>query len=76
MTAPACAAPATRVLAARQTTAGLEEDEARPIRERFTRDIAERYERLAWWDWDHDRLFAALDDFRHMDAQEFIAKHA
>ena len=38
-------------------------------------EVAERMRALAWWDWDHDRLFAALDDFRHMDAEEFIEKY-
>ncbi|MFN3720057.1 MAG: DapH/DapD/GlmU-related protein [Rhizobium rhizophilum] len=49
---------------------------AKLIRERFPRPVAERMQALAWWDWDHDRLFAALDDFRHMDADEFVQKHA
>ncbi|MFN7125158.1 MAG: DapH/DapD/GlmU-related protein [Allorhizobium sp.] len=49
---------------------------AKLIRERFPGSVAERMQALAWWDWDHDRLFAALDDFRHMDAEEFIEKHA
>ncbi|MBB1248533.1 hypothetical protein H2O14_06945 [Rhizobium sp. G21] len=49
---------------------------ARLIRERFDRIVAEKYERLAWWDWDHDRLRAALDDFRSMTAEEFLARHA
>ena len=49
---------------------------AKLIRERFPGSVAERMQALAWWGWDHDRLFAALDDFRHMDAEEFIAKHA
>jgi len=48
---------------------------AKPIRERFSRDIAERYEKLAWWDWDHARLRAALDDFRNLGAEEFLAKY-
>ena len=26
---------------------------AKPIRERFDRKTAERYQALAWWDWDH-----------------------
>ena len=39
---------------------------AKPIRERFDRKIAERYQALAWWDWDHERLRAALDDFRDL----------
>ncbi len=35
---------------------------AKPIRERFGRRTAERYQALGWWDWDHARLRAALDD--------------
>ena len=49
---------------------------AKLIRERFPRPVAERMQALAWWDWDHDRLFAALDDFRHMDVEDFLQKHA
>lgn len=48
---------------------------AKPIRERFDRDLAARYEALAWWDWEHDRIRAALDDFRHLSASEFVAKY-
>jgi len=48
---------------------------ARPIRERFDRRTAERYQALAWWDWDHARLRAALDDFRELSAEEFLEKH-
>ena len=49
---------------------------AKLIRERFPKVVAERMQTLAWWDWDHDRLFAALDDFRHMDVEDFLQKHA
>lgn len=49
---------------------------AKLIRERFPRPVAERMQALAWWDWDHDRLFAALDDFRHLEAEEFVQKYA
>lgn len=48
---------------------------AKPIRERFSRDIAERYEKLAWWDWDHLRLRAALDDFRNLSAEAFLDRY-
>ena len=50
--------------------------QAKLIRERFPKSVAERMQALAWWDWDHDRLFAALEDFRHMDAEQFIEKYA
>ena len=48
---------------------------ARPIRERFDRGIAARYQALAWWDWDHARLRDALDDFRQLSAEAFLEKH-
>ena len=48
---------------------------AKVIRERFPRSIAERMEKLAWWDWDHARLRTALDDFRKLDAEAFRARH-
>ena len=48
---------------------------AKPIRERFDRKTAERYQALAWWDWDHAQLRAALDDFRHLSAEAFLEKH-
>jgi hypothetical protein len=31
--------------------------------------------RLGWWDWDHARLRSALDDFRTLDAEAFLARH-
>lgn len=48
---------------------------ARPIRKRFEAEIADRYERLAWWDWEHERLRDALDDFRDLSAEAFLEKH-
>ncbi|WP_157014175.1 DapH/DapD/GlmU-related protein [Mesorhizobium xinjiangense] len=48
---------------------------ARPIRERFSRPLAERFQALAWWDWDHQRLRAALEDFRQMEAEAFLEKY-
>ena len=49
---------------------------ARLIRDRFPADLAARMDRLAWWDWSHDQLFAALDDFRALDAAAFVARYA
>ena len=48
---------------------------ARPIRERFSADIAERLQELAWWDWEHDALRAALDDFRDLAISAFLEKY-
>lgn len=48
---------------------------AKLIRERFSPDIAAGMQKLAWWDWDHDRLRRALEDFRLLNAEEFLAKY-
>lgn len=48
---------------------------ARPIRDRFARDVADRYRALAWWDWEHARIRAALDDFRSLSAEAFLEKY-
>ncbi len=49
---------------------------AKPIRERFDRKTAEAFIKLAWWDWDHDRLRASLADFRTLSAEDFISKYS
>ncbi|MFB2551823.1 DapH/DapD/GlmU-related protein [Ensifer soli] len=48
---------------------------AKPIRARFPREIAGRFEDLAWWDWDHQTLRDRLDDFRSLDAETFLARY-
>ena len=49
---------------------------ARLIRDRFPPELGERFDALSWWDWDHSRIRAALDDFRALDAHEFINKYS
>ncbi len=48
---------------------------AAPMRPRFAPAIADRLMALAWWDWSHDRLRAALMDFRAMKAEAFLEKY-
>jgi phosphonate metabolism protein (transferase hexapeptide repeat family) len=48
---------------------------ARTIRQRFSDDIASRLDALAWWDWEHERLHAALKDFRSLTAEEFLGQY-
>ncbi len=48
---------------------------ARPIRPRFSLELGARMDQLAWWEWSHERLRAALDDFRALDAESFLDKH-
>ena len=48
---------------------------ARVIRFRFAENLRERLLALAWWDWDRQRLAAALPDFRHLPIEEFLEKY-
>jgi phosphonate metabolism protein (transferase hexapeptide repeat family) len=48
---------------------------ARPLRSRFPQGVIDRLLALAWWDWPHDRLRAALQDFRSLKAEEFLERH-
>lgn len=48
---------------------------ARVIRQRFPEQVAARMDTLSWWDWPHDRLRLALDDFRTLGAEAFLVKY-
>lgn len=48
---------------------------AEPLRARFDARTIERLLVLAWWDWDHQALRAALQDFRTMKAAAFLEKY-
>jgi phosphonate metabolism protein (transferase hexapeptide repeat family) len=48
---------------------------ATALRPRFPAAIADRLMALAWWDWDHARLRAALDDFRALTAEAFVERY-
>lgn len=48
---------------------------ARPLRERFPLPVQQALLRIAWWDWERDRLQAALADFRRLDAAEFARRY-
>lgn len=48
---------------------------AKPLRPRQPRAIADRLVALAWWDWPHDALRAALEDFRALPAEAFLEKY-
>ncbi|PLX38259.1 MAG: acetyltransferase [Hyphomicrobiales bacterium] len=49
---------------------------AKPIRQRFEQGIGDRLQALAWWDWEHERLGAALTDFRQLSVEQFLEKYA
>lgn len=48
---------------------------ARVVRRRFPEAIAERLQRLAWWDWPHERLRAAAIDVKNLSAEAFLDKY-
>ena len=48
---------------------------ARPIKQRFSREIGQRMDALAWWDWSHEALRAALEDFRTLSVEAFLEKY-
>jgi len=68
----AAGAVVTKDVAPYQIVAGVP---AKPLRARFPPKIAERLMTLAWWDWDHDKLRACLDDFRKSEIEAFLEKY-
>ena len=68
----AAGAVVTRDVAPYAIVAGVP---AREIRRRQPPAIAERLMALAWWDWPHERLRAALEDFRALPAEAFLEKY-
>lgn len=48
---------------------------ARPLKPRFAEGVGPRMDALAWWDWPHATLRAALDDFRALSAEAFLDKY-
>jgi phosphonate metabolism protein (transferase hexapeptide repeat family) len=68
----AAGAVVTRSVGAYEIAAGVP---ARIIKRRFPEAIAARLEKLAWWDWAHAVIHRALDDFRHLPIERFVAKY-
>ena len=68
----ASAAVVTKDVAPYTIAAGIP---AKPIRDRFAPDIAERLMALAWWDWSHEVLRERLDDFRNLPVEAFLEAH-
>jgi serine acetyltransferase len=48
---------------------------AKLLKRRFAPEIAARLSALAWWDWDHEKLRAALPDFRALAIEAFLEKY-
>lgn len=48
---------------------------AHKIKDRFAPKTAARLQALAWWNWEHGRLHAALSDFRKLPVEAFLEKY-
>jgi phosphonate metabolism protein (transferase hexapeptide repeat family) len=48
---------------------------ARFVRWRFQPEMASRLIALAWWDWDHDRLAAAIEDMQGLTVEAFLERY-
>ena len=48
---------------------------AKRIKWRFVKKIRARMEKLAWWDWPHDRLGQAVEDMKKLSSEEFLEKY-
>jgi phosphonate metabolism protein (transferase hexapeptide repeat family) len=48
---------------------------AKLIRRRVTEEVEMELKRIAWWNWDREKLIAALPDFRALNAAEFAGKY-
>lgn len=47
----------------------------RVLRLRFSEAVFAELLRIAWWDWPHERIGAAMRDFRTLGAEAFCARH-
>ena len=48
---------------------------ARVLRYRFPGHLITELLRIAWWHWPHERIGAAMQDFRALGADEFCRRH-
>ena len=48
---------------------------AQPIKRRFSLEVGQRMDALAWWDRTHAALRAALEDFRTLSFEAFLEKY-
>jgi phosphonate metabolism protein (transferase hexapeptide repeat family) len=48
---------------------------AKPLRARFSDEIQAALLRIAWWNWTHQQLEDAMEDFRNLDGSGFAKKY-
>lgn len=47
---------------------------ARPLRRRFSEEVAARIERLGWWDWTPEKLARAIPDMQALPIEAFLER--
>ena len=47
----------------------------RVLRYRFSEAVIAEMLRIAWWDWPHERIGAAMQDFRNLGAEAFCRRY-
>jgi len=47
----------------------------RVLRYRFSEAVIAELLRIAWWDWPHERIGAAMQDFRNLGAEAFCRRY-
>lgn len=62
----------TKPVAPYQIVAGVP---AKSVKTRFPAEVVERLQSLAWWNWSHDDIHNALDDFRNLATVAFLEKY-
>jgi len=48
---------------------------ARHVRYRFSKEVQHALLEMAWWNWEHTKIKAALPDFQALSIEDFIAKY-
>jgi serine acetyltransferase len=48
---------------------------AKPIRQRFPEAVKKALGRICWWNWSHEQLIQAMDDFRGLKIEAFVEKY-
>ena len=48
---------------------------AKIIRRRFSEKVAIQLSDIQWWNWSHEEIGSALDDFRNLSVEDFIEKY-
>lgn len=69
----AAGAVVTKNVAAFAIVAGVP---AKQVKWRFPKSIRTRIIQLAWWDWQHEELAAAVEDMQALDVDGFLQKWA